>query len=496
MLVVPHTGQMVEDFNEPGTMIAAYFHLFPHGVGGHLDNRPRKLTFNRWARILLRRRDTRFRKSRTFVFCLAAIIFRREAISNSYWKLTGKVSRGVANTLAGITPDDLLAVAREIEGGASTTKALADRPAARKLIQTMQSVNCGATWTIFNKRALRMKAISMIMQLGQPLFWMTINPADKNSPFVMKLAGVDLDVCSRLKTDLPAYVDRLQKIAADPVASADFFHIMIDAVMTCLLRFGARDGDGGVLGRVKAYIGMTEEQKRLTLHCHLLIWTFGFNDFGSLRDIMDKTPESYKDLASFLSRTIFSQVASEADIQHAMQGDPEPPTTGSDRIMPPQNPLERPAKECITVPPPLACFPPPGDERDVSSERHYISNVLHPDLAHITTTANTHQPMVNSYNAIIQYCTRSNMDIKALLRDSDARGALFYILNYSTKTETTMDALLNILAPVVERIKDETNGAPAAVVAAGLVRSCSCKTVAHMSIGAPAAASKVLGYSD
>lgn len=106
------------------------------------------------------------------------------------------------------------------------------------------------------------------------------------------------------------------------------------------------------------------------------------------------------------------------------------------------------------------------------------------------------QPMVNSYNAIIQFCIRSNMDVKVLLRDSDARGAIFYILNYSTKTETTMDALLNLLAPVVERIKDERDGAPAAVIAAGLVRACSCKTVAHMSIGAPAAASKVLGYSD
>lgn len=70
------------------------------------------------------------------------------------------------------------------------------------------------------------------------------------------------------------------------------------------------------------------------------------------------------------------------------------------------------------------------------------------------------QPMINSYNAVIPFCTRSYMDINALLRDSDARGALFYILNYSTKTETTMDSHLNILAPAVERIKDETDGAP------------------------------------
>ncbi|CAM9848471.1 unnamed protein product, partial [Pylaiella littoralis] len=115
----------------------------------------------------------------------------------------------------------------------------------------------------------------MIMQLGQPLFWMTINPADKNSPIVMMLAGVQLDVNSKLKSDLPDHVKRLQSIAGDPVASADFFHITIDAVLETLLRFGAKDGDGGVLGRIKAYVGMTEEQRRLTLHCHLLVWVYG-----------------------------------------------------------------------------------------------------------------------------------------------------------------------------------------------------------------------------
>ncbi|CAN0555702.1 unnamed protein product, partial [Laminaria digitata] len=45
--------------------------LFRHALGGHLDKRPRKLSLTRYARILLRLRDPRFRKDRTFVFCLA-----------------------------------------------------------------------------------------------------------------------------------------------------------------------------------------------------------------------------------------------------------------------------------------------------------------------------------------------------------------------------------------------------------------------------------------
>ena len=48
---------------------------------------------------------------------------------------------------------------------------------------------------------------------------------------------------------------------------------------------------------------------------------------------------------------------------------------------------------------------------------------------------------VNCYNPIIQFCTRSSIDIRVPLRDSDARGCLYYILWYVTKTESTVDAL-------------------------------------------------------
>lgn len=39
-----------------------------------------------------------------------------------------------------------------------------------------------------------------------------------------------------------------------------FFHETVDAVLQCILRFDANDGDDGALGSVKAYIGIAEEQ--------------------------------------------------------------------------------------------------------------------------------------------------------------------------------------------------------------------------------------------
>ena len=103
---------------------------------------------------------------------------------------------------------------------------------------------------------------------------------------------------------------------------------------------------------------------------------------------------------------------------------------------------------------------------------------------------------INAYNPIIAFLIRSNMDLKVLLRDSDAKGILFYILNYATKTEQTLDVLLPLLLPVVERIRDESADEPSKEIAVQLVRSCLCKQLTSLNIGGPAAASKLFGLPD
>ena len=55
---------------------------------------------------------------------------------------------------------------------------------------------------------------------------------------------------------MPDYMSRVKTVAADPAASATFFHEILQAVFNCLSRVGAADGDGGALGKVQAYIGL------------------------------------------------------------------------------------------------------------------------------------------------------------------------------------------------------------------------------------------------
>lgn len=103
---------------------------------------------------------------------------------------------------------------------------------------------------------------------------------------------------------------------------------------------------------------------------------------------------------------------------------------------------------------------------------------------------------INSFNPVIAFAVRSNMDIKVLLKGSDAKWLLYYILNYATKTKQTLDVLLPLLVPVVERIRADSGDAPEKEMAVRLERSCLCKQLSSLPIGGPAAASKVLGLSD
>ena len=100
----------------------------------------------------------------------------------------------------------------------------------------------------------------MMMQLGEPAFCVTINPSDVNSPLVMNYGGHDINLSSTCHEQMPDYVTTLRTVADDPVASATYFHETTEAVFDRVLTVGASDGDGGALGEVQAYIGMTEEQ--------------------------------------------------------------------------------------------------------------------------------------------------------------------------------------------------------------------------------------------
>ncbi len=79
-------------------------------------------------------------------------------------------------------------------------------------------------------------------------------------------AEVDIDLDAIIPSNLPSIYERAQIIASHPVATAKFFHRLITTVLETMIE-GER-----VLGPVKAYFGTVENQRRGSLHLHMLIW--------------------------------------------------------------------------------------------------------------------------------------------------------------------------------------------------------------------------------
>lgn len=59
-------------------------------------------------------------------------------------------------------------------------------------------------------------------------------------------------------------------MSRNPVSAARFFHFMIQAFLTDVL--GWESQERGLFGHTNAYYSTVEQQGRLTLHLHTLIW--------------------------------------------------------------------------------------------------------------------------------------------------------------------------------------------------------------------------------
>jgi hypothetical protein len=117
---------------------------------------------------------------------------------------------------------------------------------------------------------MRNRIKSLTMAHGAPTFFITFAPVDISSPICMHLAGepIDLNVYAPA---LPDYFRRLQVVAQNPVAGADYLKLMTDLFVEVLLGTKHEDKQG-LFGQTKSYFGTVESQGRMTLHLHCLVW--------------------------------------------------------------------------------------------------------------------------------------------------------------------------------------------------------------------------------
>jgi helitron helicase-like protein len=89
------------------------------------------------------------------------------------------------------------------------------------------------------------------------------------------------------------YDQRTHLVCQNPVAGARFFHFMIETFISEVLGVDAKNF--GLYGDTNGYYGTVEQQGRLTLHLHMLIWIKGSLNPQEMREKIMSSNSEWKD---------------------------------------------------------------------------------------------------------------------------------------------------------------------------------------------------------
>jgi hypothetical protein len=118
---------------------------------------------------------------------------------------------------------------------------------------------------------------------GKAQIWLTVSPDDALSYRVVWYA-LGPEAATPMKNAVPDGSWRFKILADHPVAAALHFEDILNLIIEDVIGWDPRKGEpkekGGIFGHPRAYVRVVEEQSRLTLHTHILIWIKDHEDLG------------------------------------------------------------------------------------------------------------------------------------------------------------------------------------------------------------------------
>ncbi|THV04234.1 hypothetical protein K435DRAFT_577804, partial [Dendrothele bispora CBS 962.96] len=128
-----------------------------------------------------------------------------------------------------------------------------------KLMRNVQYVDDHMEGSVGNVAMMREQIRALTRTAGTPSLFFTLNPADGHNPITSMFAGKDINVDALFDNPDSRFssMDRLHTLAENPVAGAQFFHLMVDELIGKFLGVNRSD-KRGVFGRVKFYYGVVE----------------------------------------------------------------------------------------------------------------------------------------------------------------------------------------------------------------------------------------------
>jgi len=203
--------------------------------------------------------------------------------------------------------------------GKSVKPSTEDEKACFQLVHDLDHINGKVQGSITSKKYMRSEIWSLIAYMGAPMWYITLSPADNKHPLCLYFADnkESFNINIHHSDD-----ERFRLVANNPVAGARFFHFLVNMFIVHVLGFGKHQR--GLYGDTSAFYGTVEQQGRLSLHLHMLIWICGTLPPNEMcRRILDPASDFRENLVKYLEGTYAGDFMSaslkevEADVRDA-----------------------------------------------------------------------------------------------------------------------------------------------------------------------------------
>ena len=332
-LAISHDGSPQSIYNNPNLYPQIFPWLFPYGLGGIGAT---KLSEKLHKRRLLMYHDKCFQRDVCFPFVAFSHQQVKASTTGGFLLAETQKFDGIAHRLLNVDQDVLENIAKRMSNGEVVKPSTEDESACFQLIRDLDHIDGKVSGSITSKRYMRSEIWSLIAYLGAPVWYITLTPADNKHPISLYFADnkEKLDITLSRSED-----ERYRLIASNPVAGARFFHFMIQMFVRHVL--GVEKDHHGLYGETAGYYGTVEQQGRLMLHLHMLLWIQGSPSPDELRSkILDPHSDFRQKLVEYLESVhagdflLKNKAEVEADVHVASQSPdyknptetlPEPP---------------------------------------------------------------------------------------------------------------------------------------------------------------------------
>ena len=507
--------------------------LFPYGLGGPGNTRGFHQIPERERKCqLLMYHDKRFQNEPYFPL----IAFNHEQIkdSTSGGFLLAEQHRfsDIADCILNLNNDVLDNLVNKLKEGQHYKPETQAEKDCYQLIQDVDHVAYKVKGSLANRKHMRNEIWSLISYLGAPSWFITFAPADVKHPLCLYFAHTG----EMFKPELLDNDTRTRMIAANPVAGARFFNVVVELFIKHVLGVGT--DHRGLYGDTAGYYGTVEQQGRMTLHLHLMLWIVNSLSPQEIRDrIMDPSSDFQQKMVEYLegvhqAEFMDSTMAEmQEHIQKVQESDQykDPTLTLPD---PPPSVKKHDCKDssvcetCIAATNWWTRFKETVNDIVYKSHRHQCSTapggckvdmktgkilkvckcrfprpvrpctVMDPESGALLMKQG--EARLNSYSPALTYLLRCNSDVTSLLSGTAIKAITAYVTDYITKTPLKTHAMFTAVKTVFSRNSDLFDGESGdrKIRARKLITKVVNALSASAETGAPMACMYLLGHPD